>query len=69
MKKRLALTAFIVVPADKGNGLAEVFFYDTETARDAVLEHGQPGRFAVLEAFIFEVELKHHAPDGDDVTG
>ena len=49
----MKLTAFIVIPADNGNGLAEGFFYDTETAREAVLEHGQAGRFAVLKAPIF----------------
>jgi len=53
----MRLTAFIVIPADNGDGPAELFFYDAETAREAVLAHGLPGRFAVLKLPIYEASL------------
>lgn len=45
--------AFVVFPAAEGP-LSGAHVYRTETPREAVLAHGKPGSWAVLEVPVFE---------------
>ena len=59
----MTAAAFLVIPEAVGDKPCEVFLYVSSSPRQAVIEHGRPGRYAVVEALVFEAGL-----DADQVT-
>ena len=59
----MTATAYLVIPDAQGDKPCEVFLYVASSPRQAVIEHGRPGRFAVVEALVFEAGL-----DADQVN-
>ena len=55
LRNEMRQTAFIVISGEGSE--TQLFRYDSATAREAVLEHGLPGRFAVLEALVYEASV------------